>query len=81
MSIDFQDRFCAYNGMRGALGFSVLRIWPMFGSVFRFPHLKTAVFRFLCLPRSEGFLQFSLWFSVFVNNDGGFSDFFCSAAF
>ena len=21
-----------------------------------------------------GFLQFSLWFSVFVNNDGGFSD-------
>ena len=22
-----------------------------------------------------GFLQFSLWFSVFVNNDGGFTDF------
>jgi len=25
--------------------------------------------------RFAGFLQFSLWFSVFVNNDGGFSDF------
>ena len=49
----------------------------MFGSVFRFSHLKAAVFRFLGLPRFAGFLEFSLWFSVFVNNDGGFSDFFC----
>ena len=48
----------------------------MFGSGFRFSHLKTAVFRFLCLPRFAGFLQFSLWFSVIVNNDGGFSDLF-----
>ena len=24
--------------------------------------------------RFAGFLQFSLWFSVFVNNDAGFSD-------
>ena len=37
----------AIDGLRtGALGFSVLRIWPIFGSVFRFLHLKTAVFRF-----------------------------------
>ena len=48
----------------------------MFGSVFRFSHLKTAVFRFWGLPRFADFLEFSLWFSVFVNNDGGFSVFF-----
>ena len=35
---------------RGALGFSVLQIWPI-GSVFRFSHLKSAVFRFWCLVR------------------------------
>ena len=61
---------------RGALGFSVLRIWPSFGSVFRFSQLTTAVFRFWGLPRFAGFLEFSLWYSVFVNNDGGFSHFF-----
>ena len=60
--------------MRGALGFSVLRIWPIFGSVFRFSLLKIAVFRFWCFVRFAGFHQFSLWLSVFVNNDDGFSD-------
>ena len=59
---------------RGALGFSVLRIWPIFDSVFRFSLLKIAVFRFWCLVRFAGFLKFNLWFSVFVKNDGGFSD-------
>ena len=33
----------------GALGFSVLRIWPIFGSVFRF----------WCVVRFAGFLQFT----------------------
>ena len=60
--------------LRGALGFSVLRIWPIFDSVFRFSFLKIADFRFWCLVRFAGFLQFNLWFSVFVKNDGGFSD-------
>ena len=50
----------------GALGFSVLRIWPILDSVFRFSLLKIAVFRFWCLVRFAGFLQFNLWFSVFV---------------
>ena len=59
---------------RGALGFSVLRIWPIFDSVFRFSLLIIAGFRFWCIVRFAGFLQFSLWFSVFVKNDGGFSD-------
>ena len=36
---------------------------------------KNAVFLFWCLTQFAGFLQFSLWFSVFVNNTGGFSDF------
>ena len=61
---------------RGPLGFSVLQIWPMVGSVFRFLHLKTVVFWSWGLPRCAGFLEFSLWFSVFVNNDGGYSGFF-----
>ena len=43
---------------------------------FWFLHFKTAVFRFWGLPRFAGFLKFSLWFSVFVNNDGGLSDSF-----
>ena len=47
-------------------------VWIFGFSVFA---LKNAVFRFWCLTQFAGFLQFSLWFSVFVNNDGGFSDF------
>ena len=53
----------------------------MFGSVFRSSHLKTAVFRLWGLPRFVGFLEFSLWFSVFVNNNGGFSVSFSSSTF
>ena len=30
----------------------------------------------VCLPRFAAILEFGLWFSVFVNNDGGFSDVF-----
>ena len=48
----------------------------MFGSVFRFSHLKAAVFLFSGLLRFASFLEFSLWFSVFINNDGGFRTFF-----
>ena len=71
------DQNCFFFAFkRGALGFSVLRIWPIFDSVFRFSLLKNAVFRFWCLVRFAGFLQFNLWFSVFVKNDGGFSDSF-----
>ena len=44
----------------------------MFGSVFRFSHLKTAVFRFWGPPRFACFLECSLWFSVFLHKDGGF---------
>ena len=36
----------------------------MFGSVFRFSNLKTAVFQFRGFPRFAGFVEFSLWFSV-----------------
>ena len=39
------------------MGFADLRIWPIFG-----------VFS----TRFAGFLQFCLWFPVFVNNDGSF---------
>ena len=59
------SEFSSFVFKRGALGFSVLRIWPIFDSVFRF----------WCFVRFAGFLRCGLWFSVFVNNDGGFSDF------
>ena len=59
---------------RGALGFLVLQIRPIFGSVFRFSLSKVAVFRFWYFMRFADFLQFSCRFSVFANNDGGFSD-------
>ena len=42
----------------------------MSGSVFRVSHLKTAVLWFWGLPRFASLLEFSLWFSVFVNGDG-----------
>ena len=61
---------------RGALGSLVLQIWPtLVRFFFWFSHFKreTAVFRFWCLARFAGFVQFSIWFLVFVNNDGGFS--------
>ena len=41
--------------------------------------LKTAVFRFWRLARFAGFLQFILWFSVFVNSGGDISLFLSTA--
>ena len=63
------------------MGFSVSKIWPIFGSVFQFLHLKSVLFRVWCLARFSGFLQFSLQFSIFVNNDGFFLGFLCPMHF
>lgn len=53
---------------------------PIFGSVFRLSYFKTAVFRFWCLAWFFGVLRvlsnLIFVFSVFVNNDGCFSDFY-----
>ena len=46
-------------------------IWPIFGLDFRFLHLKLWFWGFADLCS----LQSSLWFSVFVKNDGSFSSF------
>ena len=59
--------------MRGALGFSVLRFWLFFRSVFRFLLQKTSVFRFWWSSRFVDFSFFSIWFSVFVKNTSSFS--------
>ena len=59
--------------LRGALGFSVLRFWLFFRSVFRFLLQKTSVFRFWWSLRFADFSFFSIWFSVFVKNTSGFS--------
>ena len=58
---------------RGALGFSVLRFWLFFRSVFRFLLEKTSVFRFWWSLRFANFSFFSIWFSVFVKNTSAFS--------
>ena len=58
---------------RGTLGFSVLRFWLSFRSVFRFLCQKTLVFRFWCSLRFADFWFFSIRFSVFVENNSGFS--------
>ena len=58
---------------RGTLGFSVLRFWQFFRSVFRFLCQKTSVFRFWCSFRFADFSFFSIRFSVFVENNNSFS--------
>ena len=55
------------------MGFSVLRFWLFFRSVFRFLLQKTSVFRFWWSSRFADFSFFSIWFLVFVKNTGGFS--------
>ena len=46
---------------------------------FGFSTLKTAGFRICCLARFTDFPQFSLWFSVLVDYDGGFQRFLAGA--
>ena len=58
---------------RGTLRFSVLRFWQFSRSVFRFLCQKTSVFRFWCSFRFADFSFFSIQFSVFVENNSGFS--------
>ena len=58
---------------RGTLAFSVLRFWQFFRSVFRFLCQNTSVFRFWCSFRFADFSLFSIRFSVFVENNSGFS--------
>ena len=55
------------------MGFSVLRFWQFFRSVFRFLCQKTSVFQFWCSFRFADFSFFSIRFSVFVENNSGFS--------
>ena len=55
------------------MGFSVLRFWQFFRSVFRFLCQKTSVFRFWCSVLFADFSFFSIRFSVFVENNSGFS--------
>ena len=55
------------------MGFSVLRFWLFFRSVFRFLCQKTSVFRFWCSLRFADFSFFIIWFSVFVKNTSCFS--------
>ena len=58
--------------LKGALGFSGLRFWLFFLSVFC---SKISIFRFWCPCGLRIFrFFFSIWFSVFAKNTNGFSD-------
>ena len=63
------------------MGFSVLRFWLFFRSVFRFQRQKTLVFRFWCSLRFADFPLLSIWFSVFTKSTNGFSDLIPDAVF
>ena len=65
----------------GALGFSVLRFWLFFRSVFRFLCQKTSVSRFWCSLQFADFPFFSIWFSLFAKNTNGFSDLITDVVF
>ena len=64
--------------MRGVLGFSVLRFWLFFGSVFVPKNFGFSVSLFIAVC---GFSPFSIWFSVFAKNTNGFSDLISDAVF
>ena len=61
------------EGDIGIFGFSVFRFWLFFRSVFPFLCQKTSVFRFWCSLRFVDFSLFRIRFSVFVENNSGFS--------
>ena len=63
------------------MGFSALRFWIFFRSVFRFLCHKTSVFRFWCSFRFADFSFFSIRFSVFVEVPCGFSVLLCDVVF
>ena len=59
-----------YEGDIGIFGFAVLAI---FRSVFRFLSQKTLDFHFWCSLQCVDFSFFSIWFSVFEENNSSFS--------
>ena len=59
-----------YEGDIGIFGFAVLAI---FRSVFRFLCQKTLDFHFWCSLQCADFSFFSIWFSVFEENNSSFS--------
>ena len=66
----------------GASGFSVLRFWLFFRSVFQFFCVKkNSVFRFWRSLLFADLLFFSIWFSVFAKNTYGFSDLISDTVF
>ena len=65
----------------GALGFSVLRFWLFFRSVFRFFGFCAKNFGFWCSLRLADIPFFRIWFLVFAKNINGFSDLISDAVF
>ena len=65
----------------GALGFSVLRFWLFFRSVFRFFGFCAKNFGFWCSLRLADIPFFRIWFLVFAKNINEFSDLISDAVF
>jgi len=57
---------------RERLGFSVLQFGVFFRSICRFLCQKTSMFQFWCSLRFADFSIFSMWFSIFVENNSVF---------
>ena len=70
-----------WSGPEGGIGFSVLRFWLFFRSVFGFCAKKLRFFSFWSLLRFADFPFFSMWFSVFAKNTNWFSDLISDAVF
>ena len=64
--IQYREKKCGWIDNQnpchgGGVGGFLVSLQPIFGFLFRFSYLKTAVFRFWCLVRFAGFPRFSLW--------------------
>ena len=66
---------------RGTSGFSVLRFWQFLDRFFGFLCQKISVIRFWCSFRFADFSFFNIRFSVFVENNSGFSGLLSNVVF
>ena len=72
-----RSRYVSFFNQRGGIEAFVLTILAILNIRFSvFVPKKTLVFRFSCSFRFTDITRFSIWFSVFVKNTNGFSEFF-----
>ena len=70
------ERYVSFFNQKGGIGIFVLRFWLILYRFFGFCAKKTKAFWCCCSFQLADFTWFSIWFSVFVKNANGFSEFF-----